>query len=49
VLVYGTFMGAFKKALSAGQAGAATVAVTVLMIGLAVVRLRWLQFGRRKA
>jgi hypothetical protein len=41
VLVYGALLGPWKKALAAGEAAAATVGVTLLMIGLSVARLRW--------
>jgi hypothetical protein len=40
VLVYGSLAAPWKKALSAPQSAAATVMVTLLMLGLSVVRLR---------
>jgi hypothetical protein len=41
MLVYGNLAQPFKRALTIPQAALATLFVTVLMVGLAEVRLRW--------
>ncbi len=46
VLVYGSVVNRWKRALSVEEATAATIAVTLLMLGLAVARLRWLVLPR---
>jgi uncharacterized membrane protein len=41
VLVYGRLMEAWKKSLSIAQVAAVTAAITMLMLALATLRLRW--------
>ena len=42
VLVYGRLLQPWKKSLSIAQAAAVTIAVTILMLGLSLARLRWM-------
>jgi peptidoglycan/LPS O-acetylase OafA/YrhL len=49
VLVYGSLLGAWKRALSVPEVTAVTAAVTLLMLALAVARLRWKIVWPRRA